>query len=118
MRSLDAQLPEEPQRGNSDSANSRSSSLDATEAAAAARQYNCNLERALAVSSSLTQPLPCRRRLELLVLAKVKAQLHQIGERSDNDDDVSEANCAQASKHKLHTMAIISNFSLKIKAKV
>ena len=116
MRSLDAQLPEEPQRGNSDSANSRSSSLDATEAAA--RQYSCNLERALAVSSSLTQPLPCRRRLELLVLAKVKAQLHQIGERSDNDDDVSEANCAHASKHKLHTMAIISNFPLKIKAKV
>ena len=32
------------------------------------------------------QPLPCRRRLELLVLAKVKAQLHQIGERSDNYD--------------------------------
>ena len=87
-------------------------SLDATEAAA--RQYSCNLERALAVSSSLTQPLPCRRRLELLVLAKVKAQLHQIGERSDNDDDVSEANCAHASKHKLHTMAIISNFPLKI----
>ena len=105
------------QRSLSDSANSRSSSLDATEAAA--RQYSCNLERALAVSSSLTaQPLPCRRRLELLVLAKVKAQLHQIGERSDNDDDVSEANCAQASKHKPHTMAIISNFFPKIKAKV
>ena len=99
------------QRSLSDSANSRSSSLDVTEAAA--RQYSCNLERALAVSSSLTQPLPCRRRLELLVLAKVKAQLHQIGERSDSDDDVSEANCAQASKHKPLTMAIVYQFSPK-----
>ena len=50
-----------------------------------ARQYSSNLERALAAASLTQQPLPCRRRLELLVLAKVKAQLHQIGERSDND---------------------------------
>ena len=70
-----------------------------------ARQYSSNLERALAAMllvshSSLFRVVDDSNCW--FSLAKVKAQLHQIGERSDNDDVEANAQ-AQATLNRAYT---------------